>query len=260
MIAALLVVTLGASCGTDAPRAVGGPERVERLSATVVATHPHSPSAFTQGLLFVGRDRLMESAGGYGKSELRELDAESGELVASRPLDPDVFAEGLGSTGDHLVQLTWREGRAIVWDSRSLERIGEHSYAGEGWGLDFDETARRWVQSDGSDRLTFRDPTSFVEVGGITVRRGGRPVSELNELEVVGGDVWANVWLSDELVRIDLATGEVTAVVDLAELGPDNPASSDDVLNGIAHRPDDPPNRLWVTGKRWPLLYEIELS
>ena len=226
----------------------------------MIDTRPHSTDAFTQGLVFDGRDRLLESAGTYGGSELRELDPRSGDATATRALPDELFAEGLGLHEGRLVQLTWREERALVWDSTSLEVAGEHSYEGEGWGLDFDAKGDRWVQSDGSDRLRFRDPDTFAPAGEVVVRRGDRSISRLNELEVVGDEVWANIWRSDVLVRIDLDTGTVTAEVDLAALGPEDPASPDDVLNGIAHRPGDDPNHLWVTGKRWPLLYQIELS
>jgi len=255
-----VVALVGCGSGTSHTEESSSVPAPRRLRATVIDTLPHSTAAFTQGLVFDGPDRLLESVGTYGGSEVRELDPLSGDARVTRALPDDVFAEGLGIHDDRLVQLTWREGRALIWELTSLESIGEFSYRGEGWGLDFDAKGDRWVQSDGSDRLWFRDPDTFAPAGELVVRRGGRPISRLNELEVVGDVVWANIWQSDSLVRIDLGTGMVTAEVDLSALGPEPPASPDDVLNGIAHRPGDDPNHLWVTGKRWPLLYQIVLS
>jgi len=229
-----------------------------RLTARVVATRAHDPSAFTEGLVFVGRDRLFESSGGYGASEVREVDPDSGAVRRRAALPDEWFGEGLAAHDDELVQLTWKEGRARSWRVADLAPAGERTYAGEGWGLADDPAGDRWVQGDGSSRLTFRD-REFAETGALDVRRSGRPVDDLNELEVVGRHDWANVWRSDELVRIDLRTGRVAAVVDLAALGPDT-EDPEAVLNGIAHRQGDPPDRLWVTGKRWPAMYEIEVS
>lgn len=259
--ALVVVAVLAAGCGTDAPaghRVDIAPPRV--LRATVVATRPHQSDAFTEGLVFDGRDRLMESVGLYGTSGLRELDPATGAVRASVALPADVFAEGLGLHDGRLVQLTWREHTAFVWDAVTLEPTRRFSYTGEGWGLAFDPARRRWVQSDGSSDLIFRDPSTFAVNGRVVVRRGGKRVANLNELEVVGGRVWANVWRTTELVRIDLRDGTVDAVVDLGDLVPAGLTDPDDVLNGIAHRPGDPSNRLWVTGKRWPELVEIEVS
>ncbi len=254
--ALLLVATLLVGCADD-PTPAATPPR--QLRAAVLAEHPHATDAFTEGLVFLGRNRLMESVGLYGVSELREADPTTGEIRARRALPADVFAEGLGAAGERLVQLTWREGRALVWDSATLGEQRGFRYAGEGWGLAFDRNGRRWVQSDGSSTLLFRDPETFEVLGRLEVRRRGRPVLNLNELEVVGDHVWANVWRTTELVRIDLGDGRVDAVVDLSSLrAPDT--DRENVLNGIAHRPGDPPERLWVTGKRWPRTYEIEVS
>jgi len=256
-----VVATLTIACGSDGNRvAHRGALTARVLTATVVATRPHRLDAFTEGLVFAGRSRLMESVGLYGSSALRELDPDTGTVRRSSVLPADVFAEGLGVADGRLVQLTWKEGRAFVWDESTLEPAPGFTYRGEGWGLSYDSTHTRWVQSDGSSTLTFRDPSTFRVTGHLDVRRDGRPLRNLNELEVVGSHVWANVWHSNDLVRIDLRDGVVSAVVDLAALVPDGLSDPDDVLNGIAHRPGDPVGRLWVTGKRWPRIFEIEVS
>jgi glutamine cyclotransferase len=155
--------------------------------------------------------------------------------------------------------VTWREGIAHTW-SLDLAEGAAVSYPGESWGLSFDPATDRWVQSDGSATLTFRDRDTVTPSGHLEVRRAGRPVTNLNELEVVGRSVWANVWKRDELVRIDLRSGDVTAVVDASPLVPAGTTRDPEaVLNGIAHRPGDPPGRLWVTGKRWPTTYVVDV-
>jgi putative peptide zinc metalloprotease protein len=259
---AVIVLALFAGCSSGGDRTVTGPTSAstsapERLTLAIVRQVPHDPAAFTEGLVFAG-DRLYESSGGYGTSDVREVDPTTGTVLRSVPLPADEFGEGLGEHGGSLVQLTWRERIARRW-SLDLAPGSTSSYSGEGWGLSWDPTGRRWVQSDGSSRLTFRAPDSFAVLGRQEVRREGRPVRRLNELEVVGRDVWANVWQSDDLLRIDLATGRVTAVVDASALGPHPRPDSDAVLNGIAHRAGDAASRLWVTGKRWPSMYVVEV-
>lgn len=222
------------------------------------ARHPHDPTSFTQGLAFSADGRLFESAGGYGTSEVREVDPSTGEVRRRRPLDAAYFAEGLTVVGDELVQLTWKEGAVFRWDLALDPRPGG-DITGEGWGLATlaDGTL---VSSDGSDLLTVRDPATLEPKRSVAVTApDGTPVQQLNELEVVEERVWANVWHSDDIVRIDPTTGRVDATVDLSELVPPGLDDPEAVLNGIAHRPGDPPGRLWVTGKRWPTLYEIDL-
>jgi glutamine cyclotransferase len=253
-------IALLAGCSTASRHPLPHPPRRPRsLHLSVVARHPHDPSAFTEGLVFVGH-RLFESSGGYGSSDVREVDPDSGAVVRSAPLPTDQFGEGLAAAGGRLRQLTWREGVAHTWSLDLAEGPVAH-YEGEGWGLSFDPATDRWVQSDGSSTLTFRDRDTFAPSGHLEVRRAGRPVTDLNELEVVGRSVWANVWKRDELVRIDLRSGDVTAVADASSLVP--ATTRDDreaVLNGIAHRPGDPPGRLWLTGKRWPTSYVVDAS
>jgi glutamine cyclotransferase len=233
-----------------------GAGEVERLTFEVVATVPHDPTAFTQGLVLAPDGRLFESTGLYAQSQIRELDPTTGEVLARVALEPDLFGEGLALVDDRLVQLTWREEVALVWQSDDLAPLDRWSYEGEGWGLCDDGT--RLVHSDGTARLRFRERTTFAEIGAVDVTLEGRPVEQLNELECVDGDVWANVWQTDEIVRIDPTTGTVTGVLDLAGLLDPGAAQGADVLNGIAHRPDT--GTFLVTGKLWPTLFELRVT
>jgi len=228
---------------------------VERLVPEVVRVLPHDRDAFTQGLLYAD-GRFYESTGRYGLSDLREVDVESGAVVRRRPLEARFFAEGLALVGDRLIQLTYREGTALVYDRETFEEVGRFRYEGEGWGLCFDGTGL-WM-SDGSSTLQRRDAATFELTRRLDVRRDGRPVARLNELACVGEHVYANVWLTTEIVRIDAGSGRVDAVIEAAALVPDDPlvaANRDAVLNGIAHDPET--GRWWLTGKLWPALYEV---
>ena len=224
----------------------------------MAARHPHDPTAFTEGLVFSADGRLFESTGGYGTSDVRQIDPTNGTVVARQPLDATLFGEGLTIAGDELVQLTWKEGNVLRWDLALRARKGS-TITGEGWGLSTlaDGTL---ISSDGSDVLTVRDPATMEPQRSVSVTdAAGAPLQQLNELEVVGDRVWANVWHSNDIVRIDPATGRVEASIDLSTLVPKGLQDPEAVLNGIAHRPGDPSDRLWVTGKLWPTLYEIEL-
>jgi glutaminyl-peptide cyclotransferase len=259
----------GAEAGGEAGRAPAAlspaaEPPLHRLRVRVVARHPHDPNAFTQGLLLHGGE-LYESTGQYGESSLRRVEVETGRVLAERPLPAEWFGEGLarvpgaGAGDDRLIQLTWQEGVAAVWRLDDLERAGAHHFEGEGWGLCHDPTVPggRLVMSDGSARLTFRDPASFAETGAVTVTREGRPVGLLNELECVGDRVLANVLGSDQIVEIDPATGRVTALIDASGLLTPAEARAADVLNGIAH---DPADGTWlITGKLWPWLFRVEV-
>lgn len=231
------------------PMPAGGPEA---LVVEVVGERPHDAGSFVQGLVLDG-DRVYESAGLYGESDVRVVDAHTGAVLDERAVDAAFFAEGLALVDGQLVQLTWKEGVAFVYDAQTLEPTGEHRYEGEGWGLCYDGT--RLVMSDGSPRLTFRSPDTFAATGATTVTLDGVPVEELNELECVGGDVWANVWQTDEILRIDPRTGQVTGVVDAAGLLDQQEAAEADVLNGIAYDPTS--DTFLVTGKLWPTLFEV---
>lgn len=243
----------------EEPTAVRTPATVpERLEVRVVAEYPHDPRAFTQGLL-VHDGFLYESTGRYGESGLRRVEPESGRVLEERRLPPHLFGEGLALAGDRLIQITWMEGVALVWDVETLEKRAEISYRGEGWGLAFD--GERLVMSDGGPALVFRDPETLEELGRVDVTVAGEPLAQLNELEWVDGAIWANVWGSSSVVRIDPASGEVTAVADLAPLRARltaDEARRIDVLNGIAWWPGR--ESFLVTGKLWPRMFEVVLE
>jgi len=257
----LAVAAVGAVAATllfaASRREAGAPasdEQTARYGFRVVTVFPHDPQAFTQGLLF--RDGfLYESTGLAGKSELRKVRLETGEVVERRAVGAEHFAEGLADVGDRLFQLTWRSGIGFVYGLRDFEPQGTFRYAGEGWGLAGD--GKRLVMSDGSATLRFLDPDSRRETGRLPVTEQGRPISNLNELEVVKGQILANVWQSDHIVIIEPADGRVVGRIDLTGLLPFEDRPGVDVLNGIAW--DRARDRLFVTGKWWPKLFEIQL-
>ena len=231
---------------------------VPLLEWEVVSRRPHDRAAFTQGLLLDDDGRLFESTGLRGESTLREVDALSGEVERVVAQPDDHFAEGLALVDDELIQLTWRAGVARRYGKDDFTLLGSHHYEGEGWGLCHD--GERLVMSDGSARLTFRHPGTFEVLGSVAVTMLGQPLDQLNELECVEDEVWANVWLTDAIVRIDPSDGTVTGVLDLSGIVEPHPAASDPsaVLNGIAH--DAEAGTFLVTGKRWPELIEIRVS
>lgn len=222
----------------------------------VIAEYPHDPGAFTQGLVFID-DVLFEGTGLNGASTLRRVDLESGEVRDGVALPRRFFGEGIAVLDDRIYQLTWQNGVAIVFDRESFEPVDTFQYETEGWGLTTD--GERLIMSDGSDTLFFRDPATFDVLDTVAVREGDAPVTRLNELEYVDGQIWANVWQTDLIARIDPATGEVVGWIDLTGILPDaeRPESPDAVLNGIAY--DAESGRLFVTGKLWPALFEIEI-
>jgi glutamine cyclotransferase len=225
-----------------------------RLVPQVLSTRPHDPRAFTQGLVLHG-GLLYESTGLYGESTLREVDPWTGEVYRRLDLPPNLFAEGLARVDDRLIQLTWVEGVAIEYDLATFERQQQAQYSGEGWGLCYD--GEKLVMTDGSDQLFFRDPTTFEVIGQVGVRRDTVPQRRLNELECVGDSVYANVWQTDEIVRIDPRTGRVLAVIDASLLFPaeERRARAADVLNGIAYDPAS--ETFLITGKLWPTIFEV---
>ena len=227
------------------------------LAFEVSGRRPHDAAAFTQGLQADGHGRLYESTGLYGHSSLRQIDPQSGQILRMVALPADRFGEGLARVDDRLIQLTWRSGEAFVWDIETLTLLETIAYEGQGWGLCHDGT--RLVMSDGSSTLTYRDPVTFAIIGSVPVTRDGQPVDDLNELECAEGSVWANVWHSDEIMRIDPADGTVSGVLDLSGIIEPDPAvgNSEDVLNGIAY--DAVTGNYLVTGKRWPEMIEISI-
>ena len=227
------------------------------LSWHEVSRVPHDTSAFTQGLHIDPLGRMFESTGGWGDSSLREVDRVDGRVLRSRALPDALFGEGLTQVNDALVQLTWKAGLALVWDADTFDLEDVHRYEGQGWGLCHD--GERLVMSDGSSTLTFRDPHTFEVIGAVRVALDEVPLEDLNELECVGDVVWANVWHSDWIARIDPDDGRVTGWLDLQALLDPHPAEADRsaVLNGIAW--DDAAGTLWLTGKNWPEMIEIRV-
>jgi glutamine cyclotransferase len=246
----LLAVLLAGCLRSEATPA----PHVAALKLKVLRAFPHDRSAFTQGLLWFD-GRLYESTGQHGQSTVRRVDPESGRVEARSALDARLFGEGLARVGGHLIQLTWQNGKAIYWNLSTLAREREVSYQGEGWGLCFD--GKRLIMSDGSDRLTFRDPESFAKIGEVAVTREGTPVRSLNELECEDGVVYANIWQDNHIVRIDPKSGAVTAWIDASGLLSSDELVGADVLNGIAAVPGT--KHLLVTGKYWPRMFEVEL-
>ncbi len=222
----------------------------------VVNTYPHEITAFTQGLIY--RDgQLWEGTGKNGLSRLARIDLETGEPQQQVRLASRYFGEGIELVGDRIYQLTWRAHMVFVYDRESLERLETHYNAREGWGLAWD--GEHLILSDGSARLQFIDPEGFIPTREIEVTLRGQPLARLNELEYIDGEIWSNVWQTDFIVRIDPASGAVNAVVDLTGLAARTElGSSEAVLNGIAW--DSERRRLFVTGKHWANLFEIELA
>jgi glutamine cyclotransferase len=228
------------------------------LVPEVLAEIPHDTSAFTQGLELVD-GVLYEGTGLAGESQLRELDPATGAVHRAVPLPRDLFGEGITVVGDRIWQLTWQDGVALEWDRTSFTLLREVPLDGEGWGLCLDRAGPggpRLVRSDGTDRLRFHDPATFAETGAVPVTLDGAPVPELNELECVDGQVYANVWRTDRIVRIDPADGRVTAVVDAAGLLDPARRADADVLNGIAATGD---GEFLLTGKLWPATFRVRL-
>jgi glutamine cyclotransferase len=222
------------------------------LRPEVLAEVPHDPSAFTQGLE-LHEGTLYEGTGLEGESELRVVDPATGNVERAEPLPGQLFGEGIAVVEDRIWQLTWQDGVVLEWDRATLTLRRQLPLDGEGWGLCHDGT--RLVRSDGTDRLRFHDPVTFAETGSVTVTIDGEPLTQLNELECVDGQVWANVWPSDVLVRIDPASGQVTAAVDASGLlDPEQRANADAVLNGIAALGND---EYLLTGKLWPVSFRV---
>jgi glutaminyl-peptide cyclotransferase len=222
---------------------------------TRIADFPHDPEAFTQGLVLYD-GWFYESTGLRGRSTVRRVEPTTGRVDAVTALPDGDFGEGLARIGERLIQLTWQENVAHVYDRATLTRSAQFAYDGEGWGLCFDGT--RLIMSDGSSSLFFRDPDSFELIGEVMVTRDGGEVARLNELECVDDLVFANVWRTDEIVRVDPATGIVLTRIDASGLLTPDEARAADVLNGIAHDADS--GHFFITGKLWPRLFEVSFD
>lgn len=249
-------VTLGAP-SPDQDSAAGASDTTPVYGFRVVAAYPHDPFAFTQGLQWVDGE-LFEGTGLYGRSSLRRVDLETGEVVQQIDLDAEFFGEGIVVVGDRIFQLTWRENTGFIYDRATFAHIGQFTYATEGWGLTYD--GEHLLMSDGSAVIYRLDLETQAVVDSFVVRDGTTPVVRLNELEMVGDELFANIWQTDRIARINPQTGQVTGWIDLSGLlaqSPIVPTGPVDVLNGIAY--DAATGRLWVTGKLWPVLFEIEI-
>ncbi|HEY7671955.1 MAG TPA: glutaminyl-peptide cyclotransferase [Gammaproteobacteria bacterium] len=244
ILAALLAWTFVGDFGARATRTV-----------RVVAAFPHDPKAFTQGLV-VHDGRLLESTGQYGASSLRRVDIRTGRVENLLPIDAMYFAEGIAVLDDRVYQLTWQNGIGFVYDAKTFAVERTFRYTGEGWGLTTDGT--HLILSDGTSALRFLDPQNFSVVRQVTVTDAEIPVVRINELEYVEGEIWANIWYSDRIARIAPGSGEVVGWIDLSTLYPRAGRPDNDVLNGIAYTPAE--QRLFVTGKNWPQLFELAID
>lgn len=230
--------------------------QIVRYTYEVVATLPHDPGAFTQGLVF--RDGTwFESTGLNGRSSLRAVDAPTGRILRQVTVPAQYFAEGLAIIGSKAFQLTWQHHKGFVYDADTFRLESEFKYDGEGWGLATDGTSL--ILSDGTNRIRFLDPATFAVTRSITVTADDKPVAKLNELEYIKGEIFANVWETDEIVRIDPATGRVRGSINFSGLlAPQDRGPEANVLNGIAY--DAATDRLWVTGKCWPKIFQVRLK
>lgn len=243
-----LFLTLAAAAATPAP--------IERCGYRIVQSYPHDAASFTQGL-FWDDGHLYEATGQYGQSRVARIDLDTGKALAQTRLPADQFGEGITRWGKQIIGVTWQNGVGHRWSIKDLKPLGDFAYDGEGWGVTM--VGDSLVLSDGSSELRFLDPATMKERKRVTVRFGGRPLAMINELETIDGQVWANIWMTDLIVRIDPASGDITSYVDLTGLKEEAGADGgDSVLNGIAW--DAEKKRLFVTGKYWPKLYEIALA
>lgn len=238
---ATLVLLLGVACSQSSPSV---------WSFRIINSFPHDTTAFTQGLVF-HQGVFYEGTGLNGRSELRKVEISTGRVLQRRALAAQHFGEGIALFGNRIFQLTWRTNTAFVYDLESFNLLRTFTYDTEGWGLTHD--GKSLIMSDGTSTLYFRNPNTFAIERQVTVTASGRPVARLNELEYIEGKVWANVWLTNQIVVIEPRTGVVEAILDLTNLA--NLITGADVLNGIAYDPAT--RRLFVTGKLWPLVFEI---
>ena len=251
----LLVFPLASCSGLPLSPGPATVQAVPRYTYKIVNTYPHDRKAFTQGLVFSG-GALYEGTGLYGASTLRKVALDTGEVLQVRRLPEQLFGEGIAIWRDRIVQLTWRERTGLVYDKNSFELLEQFPYSTEGWGITHD--GNRLVMSDGTSRLYFLHPDSFQEIGRIEVHDNDRPVTRLNELEYIRGEIYANVWLTNRIARISPNTGKVIGWIELdGLLSQQELREPVDVLNGIAYDAEN--DRLFVTGKLWPKVFEIKL-
>ena len=252
------MLVLGAVALTLLGAAQGRTQSAKFQSYKILKTYPHDRACFTQGLQWIGSS-FLESCGQQGESNLREVSL-SGKVMRQKSLPKEIFAEGLVRLGAKVYQLTWQQGYGLVHEVSSFKDLGRFAYPKpitEGWGITTD--GKSLIVSDGSSKLYWLEPKTFAVQRSITVRNGDNEVASLNELEWIGGEIWANVWMTDLVARIDTKTGRINSWINFAGLRPDSSFGDPDaVLNGIAY--DAAGKRLFVTGKRWDKLFEVALQ
>lgn len=225
------------------------------LGYEVIREFPHDAEAFTQGLL-LSQGQWIESTGGYGTTSIRRVERETGKVLMKTDLPAEFFGEGAAEMDGKIYQLTWQSQRGFIYDSKTLQKLDDFQYQGEGWGLTND--ASSLIMSNGSDRLRYIDPKTFRVWRELQVRIGGKPVNLLNELEFIEGEIFANVWHTDQIVRINPKDGNVVGVIELAGIdAKEKRRDPEHVLNGIAYDPKT--GEMFVTGKCWPKIYQIRL-
>lgn len=266
LIAFIAVIALLASLALELTARLASAEKVDidsfsnkslkTYSYRIVNSYPHDPSAFTQGLVYED-GALYEGTGLYGQSSLRRVDIQTGEVLEMVRLKEEFFAEGIAVWEDKIIQLTWKSQQGFVWDKDNLTQIDGFTYRTEGWGLTNDKT--RLIMSDGSDTLYFIDPKNYSLQGNLLVTEDGKPVRGINELEYVNGEIYANIWPSSWIAIISPDSGDVIARINLTGILKTSDIQNKrvDVANGIAY--DEEEDRLFVTGKLWPRLFEIRL-
>ncbi|HZS07335.1 MAG TPA: glutaminyl-peptide cyclotransferase [Blastocatellia bacterium] len=222
----------------------------------VVNTWPHDTESYTQGLIYQD-GVLYESAGQYGRSSLRKVDLQTGKVLKKVPVPGEYFAEGMTIFKSRLFQLTWTHQKGFIYNPESFQKIGEFAYTGEGWGLTHDDQSL--IMSDGTNQIRFLNPDTFKVERVISVVYQGKPLTEINELEYIRGEIYANVWQTDEIIRVDPKNGKILGIIDMTGLLPGKRADETDaVLNGIAY--DEKGERIFVTGKLWPKLFEVRFK
>ena len=253
---AAVVVVVCSVIGLTAFAQLKRPSKTEPLIFEIVAKHPHDSSAFTQGLVY-SDGHLYEGTGKKGESTLRLVDLSTGKVEKIASLDAHYFGEGIAVLDHRIYQLTWQNRIGVVYDEKTFEVEKTFQYTGEGWGLTTD--GKNLIMSDGSATIRFLDPKTFAVVRRITARSSHGKVDRLNELEYVKNEIWANIWYEDKIARISPTTGDVLGYLDFAGLHPrSHRHSSEDVMNGIAYDAEN--DRLFVTGKNWPQLFEIKIG
>lgn len=242
---------------TATPASTTTPEGfIQMYTYKVINTYPHDPAAFVQGLDFDENGVLYEGTGLYGRSSLRQVDLETGQVQQQIDLAPELFGEGITIWQDKIIQLTWQNNIGFVYDKESFEQLQQFNYTTEGWGITHD--GEKLIVSDGTANLYFWDPQTLQEIGRISVHDNNGLVVRLNELEYVAGEIYANIWQTDRIARVNPETGQVIGWIDLTGLlETTNLTQPVDVLNGIVYNEEN--GRLFITGKLWPTLFEIEL-